>query len=42
MPPYIGFGDENEAIDYATTGISHWRNTYGAIRWLRKQASGLR
>lgn len=35
MPAYVGFGDENEAIDYASTGIAHWRNTYGALRWLR-------
>lgn len=38
MPAYVGFGDENEAIDYASTGIAHWRNTYGALRWLRTHA----
>ena len=42
MPAYLGFGDKNEAIDYASTGIAHWRHTYGALRWLRKHASGHR
>ena len=42
MPPYVGFGDENEAVDYASTGIAHWQGTYGALRWLRKHTSGQR
>jgi len=42
MPAYLSFGDKNEAIDYALMGIAHWRHTYGALRWLRKHASGHR
>lgn len=42
MPAYLSFGDKNEAIDYASTGIAHWRLTHGALRWLRKHASGHR
>jgi tetratricopeptide (TPR) repeat protein len=40
LPAYRGFGDENEAVDYASTGLALWRGTYGAIRWLRKHAPG--
>lgn len=40
LPAFHGFGDENEAIDYAIRGISVWRNTYGAIRWLRRHGPG--
>lgn len=40
MPAYRGFGDENEAIEYAFTGIELWRNSHGALRWLRKHAPG--
>ena len=39
FPPFVGFGDESEAVEYAVLGIGNWRNTYGAIRWLRDQAS---
>jgi len=35
MPSYIGFGDENEAIEYAATGIALWSETEGALAWLR-------
>ncbi len=38
-PEYVQIGGESEAIDYAYTGIGHWRNTYGALRWLRMRAS---
>lgn len=37
-PAYIGFGDENEAIDYASTAIPFWLQTPGAIEWLRAAA----
>lgn len=39
MPAYRGMGDENEAIEYAAAGIATWRNTLGAIRWLRNQTA---
>ncbi|NBC15780.1 MAG: hypothetical protein GVY18_00515 [Bacteroidetes bacterium] len=41
-PAYVGFGDENEAVDYVLANIDVWRNTYGALRWLRAQYPGLR
>lgn len=33
LPPYVGFGDESEAIDYAVEGIAHWFETPGALEW---------
>lgn len=35
LPPYIGLGDENEAISYAAEHINYWRRTPGAIEWLK-------
>ena len=37
MPARIGFGDENEAIDYASAHLNHWRATPGAIEWLQER-----
>ena len=37
-PAYIGFGDENEAVDFASTAIPFWLQTPGAIEWLRAAA----
>jgi tetratricopeptide (TPR) repeat protein len=34
LPGYIGFGDENEAIDYAADAMSGWQRTPGALEWL--------
>jgi tetratricopeptide (TPR) repeat protein len=34
LPGYIGFGDENEAIDYAADAITAWQRTPGALEWL--------
>jgi hypothetical protein len=34
LPPYYGFGDENEAIHYAHRYLNHWRKTPGAVEWL--------
>ncbi|HET6567787.1 MAG TPA: hypothetical protein VFG50_07475 [Rhodothermales bacterium] len=42
LPAYHGFGDENEAVEYAIDGLANWRNTYGAIRWLRDHTAGHR
>lgn len=36
-PPYIGFGDESEAVDYAAGAISAWQKTPGALEWLASQ-----
>ena len=38
MPQYVGFGDENEAIDCAVGLMKAWQATPGALDWL---ASGL-
>lgn len=34
LPEYYGFGDENEAVIYATYNIVNWRRTPGAVEWL--------
>lgn len=36
LPPYIGFGDENEAVHYASGYLKHWRRTPGAVEWLKE------
>jgi tetratricopeptide (TPR) repeat protein len=38
LPPYIGFGDENEAIHYASGYLKYWRHTSGAVEWLKEAA----
>jgi tetratricopeptide (TPR) repeat protein len=35
LPAYIGFGDENEAVDYVVGAAENWRTTSQAIEWLR-------
>ncbi|MEZ4712414.1 MAG: hypothetical protein R3A44_34815 [Caldilineaceae bacterium] len=37
-PPYIGIGDENEAVSYAARYLQAWRRTKGAVEWLKKLA----
>lgn len=39
LPPYIGFGDENEAIEYVVGAMKAWRNTPGALEWLSAHAA---
>ena len=39
LPRYIGFGDENEAIEYAAFAIRAWSLTSGAIAWLRAHSN---
>ncbi|GFP31156.1 hypothetical protein HKBW3S44_00911 [Candidatus Hakubella thermalkaliphila] len=34
LPQYIGFGDESEAVDYASGALEAWRKTPGALGWL--------
>jgi len=34
LPAYIGFGDENEAIDYTAQFFNGWLRTPGALDWL--------
>ena len=35
MPRFIGFGDENEAIEYVGFALPAWAQTPGALQWLR-------
>jgi tetratricopeptide (TPR) repeat protein len=35
LPDYIGWGDENEAISYASNHLALWRRAPGAIDWLK-------
>jgi tetratricopeptide (TPR) repeat protein len=37
LPPYVGFGDETEAIDYVLEGLIHWHETPGALEWMVDQ-----
>jgi tetratricopeptide (TPR) repeat protein len=40
MPAYIGFGDDNEAIDYATNGVLIWGRNKEALVWLAGMVAG--
>lgn len=35
-PQYIQIGEEDEAVNYAASQLRHWRNTPGAVSWVRK------
>jgi hypothetical protein len=39
LPPYISWGGEDEAIGYASGYLGLWRQTAGAVDWLRGQTS---
>ena len=41
MPDYIGMGEDTEAADYAANHLNYWRQTSGAIEWLKKELSAL-
>jgi len=41
LPCMIGFGDENEAVDYAFDALSAWENTPGALKWLAENFNKL-
>jgi tetratricopeptide (TPR) repeat protein len=38
IPQYIGLGDVNEAVEYVAFAHDAWRQTSGALPWLRKQS----
>lgn len=40
LPPYMGFGDTNEAIHYASEFRGGWTQTPGALDWLRANSAG--
>jgi tetratricopeptide (TPR) repeat protein len=37
IPNTIGWGDESEAVSYACDHLNHWRETPGAVAWLKKR-----
>jgi hypothetical protein len=39
IPPYMSFGDENEAAHYATEASHLWLQEKGAVDWLRQVSS---
>jgi len=34
LPDYVGFGDDNEAVDYAASATALWARVPGALTWL--------
>jgi len=36
LPPYVGFGDENEAVAYVAEAGHLWVQEEGALDWLRR------
>ena len=34
LPDYVGFGDANEAVDYAASAKALWASVPGALAWL--------
>ncbi|HWI57173.1 MAG TPA: tetratricopeptide repeat protein, partial [Bacillota bacterium] len=38
LPPFVGMGDENEAIEYASRALENWHKTPYAVDWLRENA----
>lgn len=37
LPDFVGFGDENEAVDYVSGNFHLWARTPGALPWLAQQ-----
>ncbi len=35
-PELVAHGEEDEAVNYAAAQLRHWRNTPGAVSWVRK------
>jgi hypothetical protein len=38
LPETIGYGDENEAVEYAYDHVELWRREAELYRWLKEQA----
>lgn len=39
LPAYIGFGDENEAVEYAVSALLIWHQDTAALDWLQKSVA---
>ncbi|MCW5848692.1 MAG: hypothetical protein KIT87_01150 [Anaerolineae bacterium] len=39
LPPYVGLGDDNEAVDYVVGAAENWLNAPGALDWLAQHSS---
>lgn len=39
LPDYIGIGDDTEAAVYAANHLNYWRQTPGAVEWLKEISS---
>jgi hypothetical protein len=42
LPDYVGFGDEDEAVAYASESLGAWKQTPSALDWLAASAGKLR
>lgn len=42
LPEYVGFGDEDEAVAYASENMRNWRETPGALLWLASEPASAR
>jgi len=36
LPDMMGWGDDDEAVHYASAHLNHWRRTNGALEWLKQ------
>jgi tetratricopeptide (TPR) repeat protein len=41
LPPYVGLGDENEAVSYVAAAGELWLTTPGALEWLVSVMQGV-
>ncbi len=40
LPQFMGWGDESEAIVYAADASKNWKNSAGALEWLKEMHTG--
>ncbi len=41
MPAYVGYGDEDEAVEYVAMAREEWSQTPGALDWLQTVSEGV-
>ncbi len=41
LPDYIGWGDDTEAANYAADHLNYWRQTPGAVEWVKRRFSDI-